>query len=139
MPDAGSFFLLAGALCSFGAGVIHLVCIAVGPRAYRFLGAGERMARAAERGSRYPALITFAIAALLFGCGVVALSGAGFIPELPFTKPALVVISAVYLLRAVSFPLLRPIFPENSRTFWLLTSGISLAIGLLHGLGTFFS
>lgn len=34
--------------------------------------------------------------------------------------------------RAVALPLLRPAFPENSHTFWLVSSGICLFIGLFH-------
>ena len=96
------------------------------------MGAGERMARAVETGKLQPTLITFAISATLLACAAYALSGAGLIARLPFTKTALLAITAVYLGRAVTFPLLRPVFPENSTTFWLVSSGICLAIGMVH-------
>ena len=90
MPNAGSLALSTGALFSISAAVAHLACIAVGPQAYRFMGAGEKMARAAEAGSIRPAVITLLIAGVLFIWGAYALSGAGIIRELPFTRPALV-------------------------------------------------
>ena len=54
------------------------------------------------------------------------------IAPLPFSSLALPAICAVYLGRAVAFPLLKPAFPENSPTFWLVSSGICLLIGLVH-------
>jgi hypothetical protein len=96
------------------------------------MGAGEKMARAAEAGDVQPTLITVGIAAILFVWAAYALSGAGLITRLPFTKAALLAITAVYLGRAVSFPLLRPAFPENSTAFWLVSSGLCLVIGMVH-------
>ena len=93
------------------------------------------MARAVQAGKLQPTLVTLAIAAILFTWAAYALSGAGLISRLPLTKLALLVITAVYLGRAVAFPFLRPAFPENSTTFWLVSSGICLVIGLLHAYG----
>ena len=47
--------VLAGLLVAL-ASLAHLVCIAVGARAYRFMGAGERMARAVEAGKLKPVI-----------------------------------------------------------------------------------
>ena len=41
-------------------------------------------------------------------------------------------VGAVYLGRAVAFPFLKPVFPANTQTFWLVSSGICLVIGLIH-------
>jgi hypothetical protein len=132
MLSAGAHALLLGAAFSAVAALAHLVCIVVGPKAYRVMGAGERMARAAQAGRLQPTLVTLAIAAVLFVWAAYALSGAGVIGHLPLTRFALVAITAAYLGRAVAFPLLKPSFPENSQTFWLVSSGICLVIGLLH-------
>lgn len=126
---------VAGALSALAA-IAHVACVAIGPQAYRFMGAGEKMARAVEAGSIRPAIFTLAIAAVLFTWAAYALSGAGLITRLPFTKAALLAITAAYLGRAVAFPLLRTAFPENSTAFWLVSSGICLAIGLVHLYGT---
>jgi hypothetical protein len=86
----------------------------------------------AEKGHWYANFIAFAIGALLAVWAVYALSGAGLLMRLPFVRLVLSVITGIYLLRAVAFPLLKPAFPENSGTFWIVTSGICLVIGLVH-------
>ena len=135
MPTPGSISLAIGATLSALAAVAHLACVVVGPSAYRFMGAGEAMARGVEAGRLQPTLVTLAIATVLMVWAAYALSAAGFISRLPLTKLAVLAITAVYLGRAVAFPLLRPAFPENSPTFWLVSSGICLVIGLLHAYG----
>lgn len=135
MSDLGTQALALGGALSALASLAHLACIALGAPAYRVMGAGERMARAAQAGDVRPTLTTLAIASLLLVWAVYAFSGAGIAPALPFTRLALVLISAVYLLRAIAFPLLMPMFPGNSRRFWLVSSGICLVLGLLHAVG----
>ena len=134
--DTGSLALLVGAALSVAAALAHLACIVVGAPAYRFMGAGERMARAVEAGHLRPTLVTLAVAGVLLVWAAFALSGAGVVAPLPLTKYALVAISVVYLGRAIAFPLLKPSFPENSSTFWLVSSGICGFIGLVHAYGT---
>jgi phosphatidylglycerophosphate synthase len=136
MHNLGSIALMIGGSLSAIAALAHLACIALGTSAYRFMGAGERMARAVEAGKRKPALITLAIASILLLWALYAFSGAGIIPRLPLTKVALALISVVYLARAIAFPLLKPAFPENSRMFWWVSSSICLVLGLLHAVGT---
>jgi hypothetical protein len=124
--------LVFAAALSALAAIAHLACVAIGPQAYRFMGAGEKMARAVEAGKVQPTIFTVAIASVLLIWAAYALSGAGLITRLPLRKVALLAITAVYLGRAISFPLLRPAFPENSNAFWLVSSGICLFIGLVH-------
>ncbi|WP_370682295.1 hypothetical protein [Comamonas sp. GB3 AK4-5] len=107
----------------------------MGARAYSWMGASERMVRAVEAGKLQPTLVTLAITAVLFLWAAYAWAGAGVIERLPLTKLALVVICTVYLGRAVAFPFLRPMFPANSPRFWLVSSGICFAMGLLHLVG----
>lgn len=114
----------------------HLACILVGAPAYRLMGAGERMARAVEAGKLRPALVTLGISGVLLLWSAYALSGAGVIGSIPLTKLALPVICGIYIARAVAFPLLRPKFPENSNTFWWVSSGICGFMGLVHVYGT---
>jgi len=132
MIGTGSLALTLGAGLSAAAALAHLACIAIGAPAYRVMGAGERMARAAEAGTLRPTLVTLAVAAVLFVWAAYALSGAGLIGPLPLTKVALALICAVYLGRAVAFPLLKPAFPGNSDTFWFVSSGICAVLGLVH-------
>jgi hypothetical protein len=135
MLNSGTQALVLGAMLSATAAVAHLACIVIGAPAYRLMGAGERMARAVEAGKLRPTLVTLAIAGLLSMWAAYALSGAGVIVGLPFTPAALVAISAVYIARGVAFPLLKPLLPENSNTFWWVSSGICLLIGLVHAYG----
>jgi hypothetical protein len=135
MTHLGSQALILGGALSAVASLAHLACIALGARAYRFMGAGERMARAVEAGNIKPTLITLAIASILLVWAIYAFSASGIAPTLPLTKVALALISAIYLTRAFAFPLLKPVFPENSTTFWLVSSGICLVLGLLYAVG----
>lgn len=134
-PDASTWLTAAAELDALAA-IAHLACINLGAPAYRLMGAGERMVRAAEAGSPEPARVTLLIAGVLFAWMAFALSGAGVIPRLPFTGAALVAISAVYLLRAVAFPLLKLVFPGNSATFWWVSSGVCAVLGGVHAVGT---
>lgn len=130
-----NYWLLAAGVLSGLAAVLHLAAIAGGPAWYRFLGAGEAMARAAARGALRPALITLAIAAVLAGWSAYALSGAGIGPRLPLLRPVLVAITAVYLLRAAAFPLMLRTMPDRGATFLASSSAIVLVIGLVHAAG----
>lgn len=131
----GETLLILAGIGSALAALAHVVCVIVGGPAYRLLGAGERMAHAAEAGHWQPAAVTLAIASLLGVWALLAFSGAGLVPPIPFTRPALVLISVVYLARGLAFPLLIPAFPENSLRFWLVSSGMCLVMGGLHAWG----
>jgi hypothetical protein len=135
MPSTGNLALIAAGTLTAIAALAHLACIALGAPAYRFMGAGERMARAAEAGKLRPTLVTLAITLVLIVWSLLALSAAGLLVALPGTGIALVVICAVLLLRAFAFPLLKPLFPDNSATFWVVSSGICLVLGLLYAIG----
>lgn len=135
MLSVGSQSLVLGGALTVLAAVAHLACIALGPPAYRAMGAGERMVRAVEAGRAQPTLVTAGIAAVLLLWAAYAFSGAGIILALPLTGLALPAISLVFLVRAFAFPLLRPVFPGNSTRFWWVSSGICLLLGLLYAVG----
>ena len=127
--------VLAGSL-SLIASLLHLGVIVGGPDWYRFFGAGEEMAVAAERNSWRPAVITLGIAALLGVWALYAFSGAGRIARLPLLRTGLIVISAIYMARGlILFPLLAW-RPEVVDSFTLWSSLIVLAYGLAHAIGT---
>lgn len=136
MYNFGPQFLIAGAVLSGAAAAAHLACIFIGAPAYRLMGAGERMALAAEAGKLQPTLVTLAIASILALWAIYALSGARVIGHLPLTKLVLAAVSIIYLARAVAFPLLKAEFPENSMVFWWVSSAICGLIGLVHAYGT---
>ncbi|MBY6063310.1 hypothetical protein [Pseudidiomarina sediminum] len=129
--------LLVAATSALLAAFAHLVCIVWGPDGYRFFGAGEQMARLAEQGHWYPVTITLVIAGVLTVFALYALSGAGIIRRLPLLRFALLGISLVFLARALGFVAIMPMFPENSLTFWLVSSGICFIIGASFAYGTY--
>jgi hypothetical protein len=132
----GNKWLVLGGILSALAALLHLAVIAGGASWYRFVGAPEDMARAAEQGSSTPALITLAIAALLLVWALYAFSGAGIIRRLPLLRTALILISAVYLLRAFSILPVLILRPELVDTFGAVSSLIALAYGLAYATGT---
>ena len=130
-------WLMAGGYMSLAAALLHLGAIAGGPDWYRFFGAGEEMARAAERGSWVPALMTLGIAAILAAWAAYAFAGAGRIRRLPLMRTALIVISAIYLARGL-FILDPALFrrPDLSATFMIWSSLIVLVYGIAYAVGT---
>ncbi len=129
-------WLLVGGAASGLAALAHLACIVGGPGWYRAMGAPEGYARAAERGMWTPALVTFAIAALLALWAAYGLSGAGLIGRLPLLRLGLIAIAAVYLVRGlmVFYPSLLG-RPDLSPAFMLWSSMIVLAMGLVYAVG----
>ncbi len=129
-------WLIAGGSLSALAALLHIAIIFGGPGWYRSFGAGEAMARAAERGSARPAITAVGIAAVLLIWTAYAFSGAGLIRRLPLLRTGLVAISAVYLLRALA-PLPILVFrPERMDAFVLWSSLIVLVYGLAYAIGT---
>jgi hypothetical protein len=120
-------FLIAS-LINFAIAGLHIYIITRGAPAYRSFGAGERMARASEKGSIVPTLVTFGIALVFFVWGLYALAGARVIPELPWTRAILTVIAAIYVARGLV------IFYKRD-AFMVITSLVSITAGLIHAAG----
>jgi hypothetical protein len=134
--DANRWLLLAAALCTLGS-ALHLACIAGGPDWYRAFGAGEPMARMAERGSPIPAILTMGIAAILMIWAAYALSAAGVITRLPLLPLGLMVIAAVLLLRGGLILVPGWWRPDLSAGFKFWSSAYVLAMALPFIVGTF--
>ena len=135
MPRTNSW-LVAGGFLSALAALLHLAVIAGGPDWYRFFGAGEDMARMAERGHWYPPVVTVAIASLLAVWAAYAFAGAGLLRRLPLMRTALVAISAVYLLRGLVLVPIAVLAPHALDSFTLWSSLIVLAYGIAYAVGT---
>ncbi len=131
MHGSRNSFLIIGAALSALAALLHVGCVIFGAPWYRFLGAGERMARMAAAGHWYPTVLTLGIVALLSLWSLYALSGAGVIRRLPLVRPALCIITSIYMLRAVAFAPFHRYFPGNSTSFWLWSSAICCVIGVV--------
>jgi hypothetical protein len=128
--------LLVGGWLSVAAALLHIGCILGGPDWYRFFGAGEAMARAAERGDWTPTLLTLGIAAVLALWAAYAFSGAGWLPRLPLLRTGLVTIATIYLLRALVFVPLHVWKPQHSDAFAIWSSLIVLVYGIAYAVGT---
>ena len=133
--SGASWLVAAGAGCLLAAAA-HLAVIAGGPEWYRAFGAGERMARAAERGAWTPALMTIGIATILAVWAAYAFAGAGLFARLPLQRTALVLIALVLLVRGLGFVVPGAWRPELSYGFKLWSSLIVLALGACFAIGT---
>lgn len=131
----GRALLITAGWLNLLAAALHLAVIPGGPDWYRFLGAGEGMARMAERGMVYPTVMTLVIAGVLATWALFAWSGAGLIRRLPLLRTVLVAITAVYLIRGVGPFLWFAIRTETAPPFWLWSSAIVLIFGVVHAAG----
>jgi hypothetical protein len=131
-----NMWLVAGGVLSAAAALLHLAVIIGGPNWYRFFGAGEAMARAADRGSWRPAAITVGIATILAIWSAYAFSGAGLIPRLPLLRTGLVTISAIYLARGLILLPTLVLKPQLITAFVVWSSLIVLVYGVTYAVGT---
>ncbi|AAM39658.1 hypothetical protein ABQF08_16790 [Xanthomonas campestris pv. campestris] len=127
--------LIVGGALSGVAALTHLACLVVGAPLFRLLGAGEQMAQLHAEGGWYPTVVTLAIATVLATWGAYALSAAGVFRPFPLRRTVLTAVTGVYILRGVAFVPVMTYFPGNSLTFWVVSSAICLAIGLVHLVG----
>lgn len=131
-----SFLFMAGIL-SMVAALLHIGIILGGADWYRFFGAGEEMAVMAEQGSWIPPVVTLFIGGVLFLWGCYAFSGAGVLPKFPFLKPALLIISAIYLIRGLVLIPLWIGWTEYVNPFWVWSSITCLVYGFCYAIGTY--
>jgi len=118
----------------FLAAALHVGIVLGGPAWYRFFGAGERMARMAERHHPWPTLVTLAIASGLCVFGAYAMAAGGRFPDLPFAREVLIAITAVYAVRAVVPLALSPWVASMRTTFMIVSSLICGVYALTHGM-----
>lgn len=134
LASYNSWLIVAAALSTVAA-LLHVAIVFGGAPWYRFFGAGENMASAAEAGRAYPAIVTLCIAVVLALWAAYALSGAGLLAALPFLKWCLAAITAIYLLRGLAvFPLF--LFAREQATpFLVWSSVICIGYGVVHLVG----
>lgn len=137
MYNLTRYALYLAATSTLLAALLHFACIIWGAEGFLFLGAGEEMAAMAAAGHWYPGLVAAVIGSSLLVCSAYAISLTTDRFRLPFTRSIMAFISLVFLSRALTFPLLEPLFPGNSPIFWWVTSSICLIIALLYGFGLF--
>lgn len=130
--------LVLAAAGSFAVAALHLGIVVAGAPAYRFFGAGDGMARAAEAGSWRPAVITTGLALSFALWGWYGLSGAGIGPRLPLLRPALLIIATIYLARGavLGYDLYQLTTKFGGRSpKWTLFSAASLLVGIGFAIG----
>lgn len=134
----GNQWLKVGGVLSFAVALLHFVIIFIGAPAYRYFGAGEEMAQAAESGSAVPALVTLLLTVIFAVFGLYALSGAGALRRLPLLTAALILIGAVYTLRGLAVFVQIFLFVTSSKVAPrdIVFSTVSLVIGLAYLIGT---
>jgi hypothetical protein len=132
----GQPVLVTAAWMCIVAALLHFGCILGGPDWYRFLGAGEDIARAAERGAWMPSILAFSIGSILLVWAAYAFSGAGFVDRLPLLRTALVLITTVLLLRALAYFVRDQWRPDLSQEFMMWSSLIGLLLGVFFAMGT---
>lgn len=135
MTPGPNKWLMIGGWLSLAAALLHIICIFGGGDYYRFFGAGEEMARADEAGHWMPAIMTSGIAIILAIWAAYAFSGAGLLPRLPLMRTALVIITAIYLLRGL-FLIPVMIEPAMRTSFNIWSSLIVLGYGITYAIGT---
>jgi len=86
MMFTGNKWLKIGGILSLAVALLHLVIIFIGAPAYRYFGAGEEMAKGAESGSLFPAMMTLVLVAIFAIWGLYAFSGAGMFRQLPLLR-----------------------------------------------------
>lgn len=135
MTSRGKNWLIAAAVMSLLASLLHVASIFGGGDWYRFFGAGEQMARLDEAGSWKPAIITAVIAIILAAWAIFALSGAGIVRRVPLLRTGLVAIAAVLLARTALLAFPATWGPDASFAFMAVTSAITGIMGLVFAVG----
>ena len=137
----GTHLLVAAGAFSACVAALHAAIILAGGPAYRYFGAGERMARLADRGSSEPTFITIVLVLMFASWAAYAFAGAGLIARLPRLRTVLLLIGLIYAGRGLV------VFPQAY--FWLsagsagvplrhvVFSAASLVLGITYVVGTY--
>ncbi|NDV24566.1 hypothetical protein [Desulfovibrio sp. JC022] len=139
MHNAADLLTFSGIVC-FLIAILHIVIIIVGPKAYRYFGAGEDLSSLAEKHSPIPPLLTVFIATIIAAFGLYAFSGAGKFARMPMLGPVLIIIGSIFSIRGLILPvqlfnLLKN--PHKTETKEIFFSIIALLTGFCLLYGTF--
>ena len=114
--------------------VLHVVIIGMGGAGYRYFGAGEEMARAAEAGSMRPTVITSLLTVMFALWGLVAFSAAGIVRRPGIAKYLVAGIAGLYVLRgALVAPQMwwRVQHPDQVPLRFVMFSLVALGLGII--------
>lgn len=128
--------LRVGGWANIAIGALHLLMLVRLQWVFDSLGMTADMERVARIHPLLPALMTIAGAGAFFVFGLYALSAAGDLRPLPFTKYVLAGIALVFLARAVGGTGLGGFF-EDRNAMELSFSGIAFVVGCAYAVGAF--
>ncbi len=113
----------------------HLIGLFWAEKMFEITGIGKEMQELAQINTSFPYLLTIFVAVVFFIFGLYGLSAADKFRKLPFLKPTIFVIAAIYLLRGFG-ELIFDIEKQNASQFLEITySLIAVFIGLLFLVG----
>lgn len=130
-------FLIAGGVISALIAILHLI-LAIHPAYYKIIGAGQTsgLSQFAEQNPGGASAVTFVLALIFVVWALYAFSAAGVIGKMPLLRPALIAITAIYILRSFFLPSeIRMVLREGYPFVFIIYSTISLAAGLLYLIG----
>ncbi len=129
-------YLLAGGMMSALISALHIV-LALAPGLYRYIGPDQSaLTDMAAQGSSITTIVSAALALIFAIWALYAFSGAGLIGRLPLLRATLMVICAIYILRALFLPTeINMVLTEGYPFRFVVFSTISLVTGLLYLIG----
>ena len=130
-----SQLLISAGIIAAAAAIWHLLCILGGPSWFAFARAPQQVIASAQQGTLLAPLSTLFVAGLMFTCSAFALSAAGLIRSLPLLKSALITITILCILRALSA--IPSLVYANDLDLWqLVASWVWLYTGICFLAGT---
>jgi hypothetical protein len=115
----------------------HLIGLFWAEKMFEVTGIGKEMVELAQTHSSLPYLLTVFVAVFFFIFGLYGLSADGKLKELPYLKPIIFVIAAIYLFRGIGELIADMQIQQANAFLETLYSLIAIAIGLLFLIGGF--
>ncbi len=137
MISFASIALYLAAALTLVAALLHFICVYWGAEGFRVLGAGEALAKKAEKGDWYPNLIAIMVGLVLSVFALYAFTVAQENIFLPLSKWVLTFITVALLARGLGFPFIKSRFKGNSDLFWYVSSSLCIVLGSLYAYGTY--
>jgi nitrate reductase gamma subunit len=115
--------------------IAHVVGLLWADQMFEVTGIAQEMARAAQIHPWYPYVSTVFVAVFFFIFGLYGLSADQKIRKLPFLKPVIFIIAAIYLIRGVGELIFDMQMQQANNLLETIYSLIAMCIGLLFLIG----
>ena len=113
----------------------HLIGLFWAEKMFEVTGIGKEMVELAQTHSSLPYLLTVFVAVFFFIFGLYGLSADGKLKELPYLKPIIFIIAAIYLFRGIGELIVDMQIQQANAFLETLYSLIAIVIGLLFLIG----